>query len=77
MDLSFLTRMEVNEMAHQPGQGQPEQPKKDYFWFYIGGLIALVIVGVFLLKGREMSSVPYKAYEETKKEVERQTQQAR
>jgi len=63
-------------MAQQPGQG-PERPKKDYFWFYIGGLIIVVIAGVLLLKGREMSSVPYQAYEETKKEVEQQTQRAR
>ncbi|CAI8889506.1 hypothetical protein [Methylocaldum szegediense] len=59
-------------MAQQPGQGQPEQPKKDYFWFYIAGLIIVVIIGVLLLKGREMASVPYEAYEETKKEVEQQ-----
>jgi|GEM_PF-924862 len=64
-------------MAQQPGQGQPEKPKRDYFWFYIGGLIVVVIAGVLLLKGREMASVPYQAYEETKKEVEQQTQQAR
>lgn len=64
-------------MAQQPGQERPEQPKKDYFWFYVGGLIVIVIVGVLLLKGREMSSVPYEAYEETKKEVEQQTEQER
>lgn len=64
-------------MAQQPGQEQPDQPKKDYFWFYIGGLIVVVIVGVLLLKGREMSSVPYEAYEETKKEVDQQAEQAR
>ncbi|HYE35679.1 hypothetical protein [Methylocaldum sp.] len=62
-------------MAQQPGQGQPQETKKDYFWFYVGGLIILVIVGVFLLKGREMASVPYEAYKETKQEVERQIQQ--
>ncbi|MGY6213667.1 hypothetical protein ACW73L_00800 [Methylolobus aquaticus] len=46
--------------------------EKDNFWLYIGGIIALAVVLVFLLKSREMESVPVKAFEETKAEVERQ-----
>jgi hypothetical protein len=46
--------------------------KRDPFWFYIAGLILLVVVGVFIFKSREMQSVPYKAYEETQSQVEEQ-----
>jgi flagellar basal body-associated protein FliL len=60
-------------MAQQQEPGQ----KKDLFWVYIGLLIVAVIIGVFLLKGREMQSVPYSAYEETKKQVEEQIRQAK
>jgi flagellar basal body-associated protein FliL len=70
MESHFL---EANNMA------QPQEPgqKKDLFWVYIGLLIVAVIVGVFLLKSREMQSVPYSAYEETKKEVEQQLKEAK
>ncbi|CAL1239201.1 hypothetical protein [Candidatus Methylocalor cossyra] len=54
-----------------------EEQEKDYFWFYIGALILVVVVGVLFFKSREMSSVPYKAYEETKAEVEKQVESAR
>lgn len=53
------------------------EQEKDNFWLYIGGIIVAAIVGVFLLKSREMESVPYNAYEETKSEVEQQIQQAK
>ena len=46
--------------------------EKDNFWLWIGGLIVAVVIGVFLLKGRETESVPYKAFEETKAEVDKQ-----
>lgn len=51
--------------------------EKDNFWLYIGALIVGVIVLVFLFKNREMESVPYSAYSETKAEVEKQIQQAK
>jgi hypothetical protein len=55
-----------------------QEPKeRDNFWIYIGAIIAAAIVGVFLLKGREMQSVPYEAYQETKSQVERQMQNAK
>jgi uncharacterized membrane protein len=53
------------------------EQEKDNFWLYIGGVIVAAIVGVFLLKAREMESVPTKAYEETKAQVERQIQNAK
>lgn len=46
--------------------------EKDNFWLWIGGLIVAVVIGVFILKARETESVPYKAFEETKSEVDRQ-----
>ncbi len=46
--------------------------EKDNFWLYIGGIIATAVVLVLLLKNRETESVPYKAYEETKQEVDKQ-----
>jgi len=53
------------------------EQEKDNFWLYIGGVIIAAVVGVFLLKSREMESVPTKAYEETKAQVERQIQNAK
>jgi hypothetical protein len=53
------------------------EQEKDNFWLYIGGIIVAAVVGVFLLKGREMESVPYKAFEETKAEVEQQIKNAK
>jgi ubiquinone biosynthesis protein COQ9 len=54
-----------------------QEQERDYFWYYIGALIIAAIVGVILLKGREMESVPTQAYEETKAQVERQMQNAK
>lgn len=51
------------------------EQQKDNFWLYIGVVIVATIIGVFLLKSRETESVPYKAFEETKSEVEKQIQQ--
>jgi len=53
------------------------EEQKDNFWLWIGLVIAGAIVGVFLLKGREMESVPTDAYNHTKAEVERQMQRAK
>ncbi|HYE34994.1 hypothetical protein [Methylocaldum sp.] len=53
------------------------EQEKDNFWLYIGGIIVAAIVGVFLLKSREMESVPVKAFEETRSQVERQIQNAK
>jgi hypothetical protein len=50
------------------------EKEKDYFWFIIGGIIVLVIIGVMLFKGREMQSVPTSAYQELKQETEKQMQ---
>lgn len=46
--------------------------QKDNFWLYIAGVIVLAIALVLMLKSREMESVPVKAYEETKQQVEKQ-----
>lgn len=46
--------------------------EKDNFWLYIGGIIATAVVLVLLLKNRETESVPYKAFEETKSQVDKQ-----
>ncbi len=48
------------------------EKERDNFWFIIGGIIVLVIVGVILFKGREMQSVPVTGYQELKQETERQ-----
>jgi hypothetical protein len=53
------------------------EQEKDNFWLYIGALIVAVIIGVFLLKSREMESVPSDAYQQTKAEVEKQMEKAR
>ena len=53
------------------------EQEKDNFWLWIGALIVAVIIGVFLLKSREMESVPADAYNETKAQVERQMQKAK
>ena len=54
-----------------------EAQEKDNFWLWIGAIIVAVLIGVFLFKSRETESVPYKAYEETKAQVEKQIQQAK
>jgi len=51
--------------------------QKDNFWLYIAGVIVLAIGLVFMLKSREMESVPYNAYSETKAQVEKQIQKAK
>ncbi|MGX2039922.1 hypothetical protein ACWJKU_07275 [Methylocaldum sp. MU1018] len=51
------------------------EQEKDNFWLYIGGIIVATVIGVFLLKSREMESVPTKAFEETKARVEKQINQ--
>lgn len=58
-------------------QDPNQKPEKDNFWLYIGAVIVAAIVGVFILKGREMQSVPYDAYKETQGQVERQMQNAK
>jgi hypothetical protein len=54
-----------------------ELDKEDNFWLWIGALIVAVIIGVFLLKSREMESVPADAYNETKAQVEKQMKNAK
>lgn len=51
--------------------------EKDNFWLYIAGVIVLAIGLVLMLKNREMESVPYSAYQETKAEVEKQISKAK
>lgn len=48
------------------------EQEKDNFWLYIGAVIVAAIIGVFLLKSRETESVPYKAFEETQSQVNKQ-----
>lgn len=54
-----------------------ENNEKDNFWLYIAGIIVVAIGLVFMLKGREMESVPYDAYSQTKAEVEKQISKAK
>jgi len=35
-----------------------QQQEKDYFWFYIGGLILFAVVFVFLMKGERSALEP-------------------
>jgi|APFre7841882590_1041340.scaffolds.fasta_scaffold589200_1 hypothetical protein len=53
------------------------EQEKDYFWYYIGALIIAVIFGVFLLKSREMESVPVEAHSQLNQQVEKQMQNAK
>ena len=53
------------------------EQEKDNFWLYIGALIVAVIIGVFLLKSREMESVPTDAYNQTRGEIEKQIEKAK
>lgn len=46
-----------------------EVQEKDNFWLYIGGLIALVVVLVFLLKGRETEHLQSGAVAQSNAEV--------
>lgn len=43
--------------------------EKDNFWLYIGGLIAVVVVLVFLLKGRETEHLQSGAVAQSNAEV--------
>jgi uncharacterized integral membrane protein len=51
--------------------------QKDNFWFYIGGLIVLVIALVFVFKNTHKEAIPEKAYTETSKEIEEQIAKAK
>jgi hypothetical protein len=53
------------------------EQEKDNFWLYIGAVIVAAIIGVFLLKSREMESVPTSAYNETRSQVEKQISNAK
>ncbi|MFA5984286.1 MAG: hypothetical protein WC782_09740 [Methylococcaceae bacterium] len=46
-----------------------EVQEKDNFWLYIGGLIALVVILVFLLKGRETEHLQSGAVAQSNAEV--------
>lgn len=51
--------------------------EKDNFWLYIAGIIVVAIGLVFMLKSREMESVPYEGYKQTRAEVEKQIEKAK
>lgn len=53
------------------------EQEKDNFWLYIGAVILATIIGVFLLKSREMESVPTDAYNQTRAEVDKQISKAK
>lgn len=53
------------------------EQEKDNFWLYIGAVIVATIIGVFLLKSREMESVPTDAYNETRAQIEKQISNAK
>lgn len=53
------------------------EQEKDNFWLYIGAVIVATIIGVFLLKSREMESVPVDAYNQTRAEIEKQISKAK
>lgn len=49
------------------------EQEKDNFWLIIGGLIALAIVLVVMLKSREMESAGFSSgYSESRAEVDKQ-----
>lgn len=49
------------------------EQEKDNFWLYIGALIVATIIGVFLLKGREMESAGFSSgYAENRASAEKQ-----
>ncbi len=54
------------------------EQEKDNFWLYIGALIVAVIIGVFLLKSREMESAGFSSgYQENRGSVEKQIQNSK
>ena len=54
------------------------EQEKDNFWLYIGALIVAVIIGVFLLKSREMESAGFtEGYQENRASVEKQLDKAK
>jgi hypothetical protein len=53
------------------------EQEKDNFWLYIGAVIVATVICVFLLKSREMESVPTDAYNETRAQVEKQMQKSK
>ena len=54
------------------------EQEKDNFWLYIGALIVAVIIGVFLLKSREMESAGFtEGYQENRASVEKQIDKAK
>jgi hypothetical protein len=62
-----MKSVEVNTMEQE----------KDNFWLYIGAVIVAAVVGVFILKSREMESVPTDAYNQTRAQVEKQMEKAK
>ncbi|GAB4269134.1 MAG: hypothetical protein Kow0065_19320 [Methylomicrobium sp.] len=47
-----------------------EQQEKDNFWLWIGGLIVVTVLLVFLLKGRETEHLESKAVGQTEAQVQ-------
>ncbi len=52
-------------------------PNQDHFWLWTGTVIIAAIIGVFILKTREMESLPIEAYNQTRGQVERQIEKAK
>lgn len=45
-----------------------QQEKKDNFWIYVGVVILVVVVGVFIAKGRSTKAIPSSAVQEIQQE---------
>jgi hypothetical protein len=68
------TTLIINVSLHEVAKMEKEN---DNFWFYIAGVIVVAIGLVFMLKSREMESVPTSAFAETKAQVDKQISGAR
>ena len=53
------------------------EQEKDNFWMWIGAVIVATIIGVFILKSREMESVPVEGYAQTRGEIDKQIERAK
>ena len=69
---SGLSNKSVPNSKLKSGEVTTLEQEKDSFWMWIGAVILAAVIGVFLLKIREMESVPTDGYEETRAQVEKQ-----
>jgi hypothetical protein len=53
------------------------EQEKDNFWMWIGAVIVATIIGVFILKSREMESVPTEGYAQTRGEIDKQIEKTK